>query len=115
MAKNNVWRMTAKDKDGKPVEAAPGMTVFTMRGPEDLKTVTLHANILLNSLRKRQWQNTGVDPEYQVVEIKPAGFSDQTADVGTWRPPGAAPVSLPLPPDEQGNPQTERRGRTTRE
>jgi hypothetical protein len=98
---NNVWKMTAKDKDGKPVESAPGMTTFIMRGPEKKATVELHGQYLLNSMRQREFDNTGVDPGYKVDKVEPAGeFSDPAVDlIGEWRPRGAEPVNLPPPKD----------------
>lgn len=93
---NNVWRMTARDKDGKPVESHPGMFAFIMRGPQDINTVKQHAQILLNSMRQRVFDSTGVDPEYTVESVEPAGESDPTTDlIGNWRPRGSAPVAMP--------------------
>ena len=93
--KTNIWRMTAKDKDGKAVEGSPGKFAFILRGPEDIKTIRIHAQILLNAMRQRIFDNTEKDPGYVVDKIEPAGHSDQAVEgVGDWRPAGAEPVAM---------------------
>lgn len=97
----NIWKWTAKDKDGKVVESAPGMKHFISRGPIDKAVVKQHAQQLLNVRREREWyasggHDGGVDPGYVVDTIEPVGDSEQTEqNVGEWRPPErVAPVTM---------------------
>jgi hypothetical protein len=97
----NIWKVTAKDKDGKPVESAPGMYHFIARGPIDPNIVKQHIQQILNVRREREWYASGgheggVDPGYVVDKIEPVGDSEQTEEnIGEWRPPErVAPVTL---------------------
>ena len=107
MAKNNVWKMTAKDKDGNPVESAKDdqgkpMYTFVLRGPERIDEVKRHAQQLLNVMRQNHFDNVGVDPGYVVDKIEPAGYADpESENVGDWRPAGAKPIDMKYPDPEE--------------
>jgi hypothetical protein len=106
MPKNNVWRWTAKDKDGNPVEAAPGAPVFHSRGPESEAEMRREAQRVLNARMQLEWYESGespdwVNPAYRVDTVEPQGFSDAGVQpVGMWKPPNARPITMPEAPAE---------------
>ena len=95
LSKNNIWRFRALDKDGKPVESAPKMSTFTVRGPGTKAELIRGATILLNSHRADAMRIGLEDPGYKLDEssIEPLGHTDN--EVGFWRTGGAAPLDLP--------------------
>jgi hypothetical protein len=81
MPKNNVWRWTAKDKDGKLVEAAPGAPFFHSRGPESEAEMRREAQRVLNARMQLEWYEAGEAPDwdspaYRVDTVEAQGFSD---------------------------------------
>lgn len=96
LSKVNIWRFRATGADGKPVESAPGMTTFTVKGPATRPALIEAARILLDS-KRADAVNVGLpDPGYKLDEasIEPVGHTD--VDVGFWVPPAdAKPIDLP--------------------
>ena len=94
----NVWKFSAKDKDGNIVEASPGAPFFVFRGPTSKQEVIEAAKIYFGNHRLDAMRAGLDDPGYVIDEasIQPAGESRQTEEsVGVWQPPGAVPVQMP--------------------
>jgi hypothetical protein len=90
-----VWKWQAKDKDGKPVESAPGVNVFTSRGPGTKRDLIQGATIMLNSKRMRAVRDGLQDPGYKIDEASIKAEEVDDSPFGQWVPPGAQPVKLP--------------------
>ena len=110
------WIWTAKDKEGKPVESAPGMLHFDSRGPTTLREMKKSAQFILDNMRRgairaalddaseelddiedrkaRSDRARAIaqeaDPGYTVDEVKP-GVEDESG-FGEFMPEGAEPV-----------------------
>ena len=94
----NVWKWKAKDKDGNPVQFAPGMTTHVFRGPTNPKDAKASAELYLANARNEAMRNGYDDPGYTLDEssLEPVGTADPLTpdNVGTWKPPGTAPLTL---------------------
>jgi hypothetical protein len=94
----NIWTYSGKDKNGKLIEFAPGMTKATATGPTKPADVLRNAKIHLYNARMEAVRNGYADPGYVVDEesIKPVGV----ASIGTvdemisWKPEGGVPVTI---------------------
>ena len=95
LGKVNIWKFKATGADGKPVESAPGMTSFTVKGPASKPALVEAATLLLNSKRADAIRIGLEDPGYKLDEssIEPVGHTD--ADVGQFFVPGGKPLDLP--------------------
>lgn len=91
----NVWKWKAVDKDGKPVDAAPGSPTFVSRGPVKLPDMVKAARILLDGKRRAAIRAGLADPGYTLVEESVEPVADSEAKFGEWRPPGTVPLQLP--------------------
>lgn len=91
----NVWKWKAVDKDGKPVEAAPGSPTFVSRGPVKLPDMIKAARILLDGKRRAAIRAGLPDPGYTLVEESVEAVADNAAGLGEWKPAGAVPLQLP--------------------
>ncbi len=91
-----VWKWKAVDKDGKPVEASPGLATFESRGPGTLLEMKNAAKILLDSKRQEAWYAGLGDPGYKIVEDSFQAIKDDSVSLpGEWKPPQAKPMQLP--------------------
>jgi hypothetical protein len=97
----NVWKWRAVDKDGKPVESAPGMQHFESRGPGKKADMIQAAKTLLYAKRVEAAQAGLPDPGYAVVEDSVEAVADDPVldvDFGVRQPAGGVPVNLPTDP-----------------
>lgn len=91
----NVWRFKAVDKDGKPVESAPGATTFTCRGPTNPIDMKAAATLLLNSKRVDAIRAGFADPGYKLDEESLVAVEHSDHDLGAWIPKEAKPIQMP--------------------
>jgi hypothetical protein len=87
----NVWKWTAVDSAGKPVNSAPGHATFTSRGPTSAEEMRAAAQLLLDNQRRKIVRNGGTDPGYKVHTVEPIRDSNLDSErFGQFVPEGDA-------------------------